>query len=107
MPATRQVVLRALAVADADAAIEWYLEEAGPEVALGFIDALQAANAHIARHPGTGSLRWGQALDIPGLRCWRLSRFPFLVFYFETQAGVDVWRVLHAERDIPAWLLVQ
>ena len=26
------------------------------------------------------------------------------VFYVEREADIDVWRVLHGARDIPAWL---
>jgi toxin ParE1/3/4 len=38
------------------------------------------------------------------LRSWPLTRFPYLVFYFERDDCVDVWRVLQAQRDIPAWI---
>nr|MEA2799523.1 toxin ParE1/3/4 [Phenylobacterium sp.] len=31
-------------------------------------------------------------------------RYPYLIFYVERDSHVDVWRLLHAERDIPAWL---
>ena len=41
------------------------------------------------------------ALDLPGLRSWPLKRFPYLVFYVEHADHVDVWRVLHQNRDIP------
>lgn len=30
--------------------------------------------------------------------------FPWIVFYLEFETHVDVWRVLHAKRDMPAWL---
>lgn len=30
--------------------------------------------------------------------------FPYLVFYVEQPGHLDVWRVLHARRDIPSWL---
>jgi toxin ParE1/3/4 len=35
-----------------------------------------------------------------------LSRYPYLLFYVERQDHIDVWRVLHSQRDIPAWLQV-
>ena len=35
---------------------------------------------------------------------WPLNRYPYLVFYAEQGQQVDVWRVLHAQRHIPAWL---
>jgi toxin ParE1/3/4 len=41
-------------------------------------------------------------LDIPGLRSWPLRRFPYVIFYIEQENHIDVWRVLHARRDIPA-----
>ena len=44
-------------------------------------------------------------LNIPGLRSWPLTRYPHLVFYMEREDHIDVWRVLHGVRDIPAWLV--
>ena len=32
------------------------------------------------------------------------AAYPYLIFYIERDGHVDVWRVLHALRDIPAWL---
>ena len=51
-----------------------------------------------------GSPRYAHELNLPGLRFWPLTRFPYLVFYFEHDNYVDVWRVLHQQRDIPAWM---
>jgi toxin ParE1/3/4 len=34
-----------------------------------------------------------------------LWRFPYLVFYLERADCIDVWRVLHAQRDIPSWMV--
>jgi len=50
------------------------------------------------------SPRYAHALDLPGLRCWPLTRYPYLVFYLQQQDHIDVWRVLHSARDVPAWL---
>ena len=72
------------------------------EAALGFIDALEAAFAHVARAPASGSPRYAQELDLPGLRSWPLERYPYLIFYMERDDHIDVWRVLHGQRDIPA-----
>lgn len=100
----KPVVARALATQDIDEAIAYYLHEAAPQAALGFIDDLEKAYAHIGRHPATGSPRYAHALDLPGLRCWPLTRYPYLVFYIERAKAIDVWRVLHGQRDIPSWL---
>jgi len=101
---TKPVVPRAQAIEDVHEALDHYLEEAGLKVAEGLIDALEKAYTHIGRQPGTGSPRYAHELQLPGLRSWPLTRFPYLVFYVEHSAHVEVWRVLHAQRDIPAWL---
>lgn len=100
----KPVIPREQANQDVDDAIAHYLEEASSSVALGFIDALERGYTHIGRHPGTGSPRHGHELDLPGLRAWALSPYPYLVFYIEPPDHIDVWRVLHGQRDIPAWM---
>lgn len=101
---SKPVVPREQASRDIDEAIAYYLgEDAGP-AALGFIDALEQAYSHISRHPATGSPRYAHELNLPGLRCWALARYPHRVFYVERSDHVDVWRVLHGQRDIPAWM---
>jgi len=79
-----------------------YLDESAAQAALGLVDALERAYSHIARHPATGSARYALELNLPGLRSWPLKRYPYLVFYVERADHIDVWRVLHAQRDIPA-----
>lgn len=100
----KPIVPRALARQDVDEAIDHYLTEAGERVALGFIDAVERAYRHIAAQPATGSPRYAHELNLPGLRSWPLSRYPYLIFYVEREDHVDVWRVLHGERDFPAWM---
>ena len=100
----KRVVLRERADRDVDEAVEHYLREADEKIALGFFDALERACAHIARHPATGSSRHAHELNLPGLRAWPLKRYPYSLFYVERDDHVDVWRLLRAERDIPAWL---
>lgn len=100
----KPVVPRERARSDVDWAIDHYLAEAGAEVALGFIDALEQCYARIGEQPGAGSPRWAAELNLPGLRSRQLKRFPWLVFYQELEGHIDLWRVLHARRDIPAWL---
>ena len=68
------------------------------------MEAIEQAFRYIGRHPATGSTRYAQELDLPGLRCWPVKRYPYLVFYVERDDHIDVWRVLHGQRDIPAWL---
>lgn len=101
---SKPVIARAQANRDVDDAIAYYLSEAAEQAALGFIDALERAYAHLSRHPATGLPRYAHELNLPGLRAWPLARFPHWVFYVERSDHIDVWRVLHGKRDIPAWM---
>ncbi len=100
----KPVELRQLAADDIDAALSYYRREAGESLATRFVDVLEAELSHLSRHPLTGSLRYAYELNIPALRSWPLEAFPYIVFYIDRAEFVGVWRVLHARRDIPAWL---
>ena len=100
----KPVVPRAQANRDVDDAIAYYLSEGAETAAQGLIDALEQAYGQISRHPATGSPRYAHELNLPGLRVWRLTRYPHLVFYVERSDHNDLWRVLHGQRDIPAWM---
>lgn len=101
----KPVIPREQAHCDVEEAISYYLSEGAAPAALGMIDALEKAYAHISRHPATGSPRYAHELNLAHLRVWSLKRFPYLVFYTEQPNHMDVWRVLHGQRDIPNWLL--
>ena len=98
------IVPRELANRDVEEAIDHYLVEATAKVALRFVDELEKAYTHIARHPASGSPRYAHQLGLADLRFWPLGRYPYLVFYVERDGHIDVWRVLHEQRDIPAWM---
>ena len=102
--AAQPVRFRERAVADVEAAIDHYRLEAGDAVALDFIGALEKAVARIGRSPQVGSLRFSYDLDIPELRAMSTARFPYVIFYVPREGAIDVWRVLHARRDIPGVL---
>jgi len=89
---------------DVDEAIAHYLREAGVLVALAFADAVERTYEHIRRHGASGSSRYAIALGKPGLRSWPVRSHPYLVLYKESQDRIDVRRVLHGHRDIPASL---
>ena len=101
---SKAVVPRELANADVDEAIAYYLAEGADKAAAGFIDELERAYAHISRYPSTGSPRYAHELNVPGLRVWQVKRYAHLVFYIEGVDHIDVWRVLHGQRDIPIWM---
>lgn len=89
---------------DVDAIADHYVLEAGEDVARAFTEALETAYRAISERPRTGSPRFSHEYDLDGLRSRRLGRFPYFVFYVERPDHIDVWRVLHAQRDIAAWL---
>lgn len=96
--------LRAAAQRDIEGAVGYYRYEAGSDTALAFIDSYEAAVRSLCRHPRMGSLRFAFELEIPDLRSWSLDRFPHLIFYVFDDESIDIWRVLHARRDIPTFL---
>ncbi len=98
------VVPREQARRDVEDAIDYYAQEAGAEVALRFVDTVREAYRAISVRPATGSPRYAHELDLPGLRPRKLNRFPYLLFYREQNKHIDLWRVLHAQRDLPSWM---
>ncbi|RUZ80718.1 type II toxin-antitoxin system RelE/ParE family toxin [Mesorhizobium sp. M7A.F.Ca.US.006.01.1.1] len=101
---TKAIVPRKLALRDIEDAVDYYAREVGSHMALGYVEDLQNAYKLIASHPASGSLRYAYEIELPGLRSVQLKRYPYLIFYLEQPDHIDVWRVLHAKRDIPAWL---
>jgi len=100
----KPIAPRKSARGDVENAVEYYAREAGAQIALGFIDSLQSTYVSIETHPASGSLRYAYELGLPRLRCMTLKGFPYIVFYLEHADHVDVWRVLYAKQDVPAWL---
>lgn len=101
-----RVVLREQARGDVRDAVDWYRSNADANVAVAFVDALETGLYLLAQRPGIGSPRYATELDLPGLMSWLLDGFPYVVFFVEQGDLLDVWRVLHARRDIPDSLQV-
>ncbi len=98
------VVPRERARRDVDDTIAFYLSQGAADAAIGFVDALEKAFETVGTHPAIGASRWGDELELPGLRSWPLAGYPFAVFYVERPDHVGVWRVLHMRRDLPTAL---
>ena len=96
----KPLVPRIAAERDVDAIADHYAFEAGEDLAQAFAEALQASYRAISERPRTGSPRFSHEYDIPGLRSRRLGRFPYFVFYVEHDDHIDIWRVIHVQRDI-------
>lgn len=98
------VVLTAKARQEVRRITAWYRKEGGALLALRWAASVETAVRHIGANPKTGSTRYATLLKLESLRFWPLKGFPYLVFYLERNAHIDIWRVLHAQRDIPAWM---
>lgn len=70
----KPVLPRELARRDVESAVDYCLLEAGPEVALGLIEALHTAYRAIVDHPAAGSPRYANELALPGLHSRMLKR---------------------------------
>ena len=100
----KPLVLLRSAEDDIETAFDYYLSNAHAAPATSFVMAVDDAFGHVRKHPRTGSLRYEAILEIPGLRLWLVSKFPYAVFYIEHPDRVDVLRVLHQHSDIPQLL---
>lgn len=95
---------RSKATNDVDDAVSYYVAEAEAGVATRFVDELERAIRQLEMHPELGSLRFAFELDLPGVRSFRVDGFPHLIFSLIRTDHLDVLRVLHAGRDVPATL---
>jgi toxin ParE1/3/4 len=91
--------LSRIARADFREAADYY-REIGPELANGWVDAVERRLIDIGRQPRLGSPRFAETLSVVGLRHKAVARFPYLVFYVETENDIIVVRILHERRDV-------
>ncbi|MDR1189808.1 MAG: type II toxin-antitoxin system RelE/ParE family toxin [Bifidobacteriaceae bacterium] len=101
--------VRTLSSADRDiaGAINYLIAEDEVSAATSLVRELDAVTRLIAAQPAAGSPRHGESLGIEGLRSRSLRHHPYLVFYIERADRIDIWRVLHSRRDIPALLVAE
>lgn len=97
----KPVIRRERARRDLEKAADDYFAEA---LELRFIDAIEHTLNLIADRPAIGLLRYAHVLQRSDLRCFPAKRFQYLVFYIELSDRIDVLRILHGRRDIPAIL---
>ena len=96
--------LRPQALRDQQGEVRYYREEGGSRVAVKVIKATNAALDQIELDAGIGSPTLGKRLGIPGLRTWRVSKFPLLWCYFERGDHLAVARLLGERQNIAAIL---
>ena len=85
------------AVLDMAAHVLYLNREAGPAVALRFVDAVEQALKRLEEFPEIGRIRHFRQ---PGLRSWMVPGFRrWLLFYLPTNHGVRLYRVIHSSMD--------
>jgi len=97
---THRVVSSNAADTDVANTADYYAEVAGPELALRFIDAVEASVRRIGTFPSAGSSAPEAETGISGLRGIAVSGFPFRLLYTCDEDAIRVHRVLHDRRDL-------
>ena len=100
----KPAVLRPQALRDQQGEVRYYRKEGGARLAVKVAKATNEALDQVELDPGMGSPRLGKLLDIPGLRTWRVGKFPLLWCYFEREDHLDVVRLLGERQDLIAIL---
>jgi toxin ParE1/3/4 len=100
----KPAVLRPQALRDQQGHVRYYRKEGGTRVAVKLATASNAALDQIEIDPGIGSPTLGKLLSVPGLRTWRVTKFPLLWCYFERGDHLDVIRMLGERQDVAAIL---
>lgn len=101
---SKPVIPRIQAEDDLDRACEHILSTAGTDAVIDFLLDFDKAITLISQFPGSGSPRYGYETGLEGLRYRPMKRFPYLIFYMETEYCIDVWRVVHSSMDIQSGL---
>lgn len=94
-----------LATADLTELADHFLAHAGPAVALRFLDNAERAFDQLVAMPRMGALLGLDELPYEDIRRWHITGFDrLMILYREVADGVEVIRVLHSARDVPAVL---
>ena len=93
--------------ADLATQVDWYRDQASPEVAVQFVNAVEATLNALVRTPGLGRPRFANWPELAGIRSYRVQK-PFhrlLIFYRCDASALSVERLIHGARDLPHRLL--
>lgn len=101
----KAVRVRPIADSDIDEHIK-YIAQDSFNAALRFLDATESTYNKISEFPAIGSPRYAHLHSLENVRVRAIEDFEnHLIFYIERPDYIDVIRVLHSARDIPALLV--
>lgn len=105
MLADRIIHQTGLAATDLEELADHFLRHAGHAVALRFIDRAERAFNQLVATPGIGAPLGLDELPYEDIRRWHIGGFDrLMILYRPTADGIEVIRVLHTARDLPAVL---
>ena len=88
--------------------VDWYREQAAPEVAEQFVEAVEGTLEDLTQTPGMGRRRFMDRPKLAEIRSFRVKR-PFnrlLIFYRYDSQTLYAERLIHGARDLPRRLLL-
>lgn len=93
--------------ADLTRQVDWYRDEASPEVAGRFVDAVQATLRVLMEQPELGRARFRNWPELEDIRSFRVQRpfHRFLIFYRFFNTTLYAERLIYGGRDLPRRLL--
>jgi len=93
--------------ADLTKQVDWYRDEASPEVAERFVDAVEATLKVLMRQPDLGPARFRKWPGLAGIRSFRVCKpfHRFLVFNRHNGSNLFAERLIYGGRDLPRRLL--
>lgn len=87
--------------------VDWYRDEASPEIALRFVTAVEASLQSLRQEQNLGRLRFRGWPELDGIRSFRVRRpfQRFLLFYRHDDRTLFAERLTFGGRDLPRRLL--
>ena len=84
--------------------IAQYILEDNLKAALRFVDAVEKTCTELRKMPDMGHAFATRNPSLKDMRIMRVSKVysSYLIFYRQTKRGIEVIRILHGARDLPA-----
>lgn len=98
------LVISPRAQTDVDEEAAYYQTTAGLDTATRFLEDLRHTFERLLEFPHLGTPWPTTRRELLGLRRRVLSQFPYSVFSLPSEQAVEIVRVLHNSRDLPAAL---
>jgi toxin ParE1/3/4 len=78
-----------------------YIGQHNRAAAERFLRTVESEFEKLAAMPGMGPVRDFGQRELEGMRSWPVGRYrKYVIFYRPTEAGIEVFRVLHGMREL-------